>query len=512
MALKGQDDLKLVQGSCQQEAIWEFLRDGSQHGLVDARAGTGKTFTIVQGVRRLPRSLRVGVFSFNRHIVEEQNRQLRQLGIVRARATTFHSFGFQALRKVFNRVELIQDKLWSIIRHHTNDRDAGAAVRRLVSLCKNLLDDGLDPLKLDELVVRHSIEMDYRYRDDIFELVPRVLADCLNYRAGIDFDDMIWLPVKLQLPVEKFDLLLVDEAQDCNVTQQALLRMACPDGRIVIVGDRFQSVYGFRGADVDAIPSMQQALSETKRGCQVLPLTVTRRSPLLHVEMAQVIVPDIEALPDAPNGEVLNVGKKGATLLMKPGDMGVCRVNRELVPAALKLIQRGTRVIVRGREIGTGLISLIDNLKACDVPDLLRRLEKYWHRESVKWHALGERGASTLAELEDRVGCLIALCEGVHDLDELKVKIRGLFADVEDEDSRDDFVLLGTIHRTKGLEANKVFVLAPELIPHPAAKQAWEREQERNLAYIAATRAKFEPGRHPGRLIFVGSIPDIYRH
>jgi hypothetical protein len=114
--------------------------------------------------------------------------------------------------------------------------------------------------------------------------------------------------------------------------------------------------------------------------------------------------------------------------------------------------------------------------------------------------------------LKDEVGCILKLCEGVSSIEELKGTIRQLFDDSEGGGDSRDAVLLGTIHRCKGLERNSVFVLAPSLIPHPLAELDWERQQERNVAYIAGTRARFETGRHPGRLIFAGLIPSIYNN
>jgi hypothetical protein len=180
-----------------------------------------------------------------------------------------------------------------------------------------------------------------------------------------------------------------------------------------------------------------------------------------------------------------------------------------LAPFAYDLIRRGHKAIVRGRDFGNGLINLIDRLRGADIHELLERLDKYYIRESAKFMRLGERGAPLLEQMEDQCGCIIALCAGLTEIAALRERIQDIFKDYEDDGTPRDFVLLGTIHRTKGLEANNVFVLAPELIPHPRAKQEWEQEQERNLAYIAATRAKFSRD-EPGRLIFVGLVPDIY--
>lgn len=50
-------------------------------------------------------------------------------------------------------------------------------------------------------------------------------------------------------------------------------------------------------------------------------------------------------------------------------------------------------------------------------------------------------------------------------------------------------VWLSTIHRAKGLEANRVFFLKPSQVPHPKAVMDWEKVQEMNCKYVALTRA-----------------------
>lgn len=56
-------------------------------------------------------------------------------------------------------------------------------------------------------------------------------------------------------------------------------------------------------------------------------------------------------------------------------------------------------------------------------------------------------------------------------------------------------VTLSTIHKAKGLEAEKVYILALDLMPHPIALKSgkdWVLEQEKNMKYVAITRSKFE--------------------
>jgi DNA helicase-2/ATP-dependent DNA helicase PcrA len=55
-----------------------------------------------------------------------------------------------------------------------------------------------------------------------------------------------------------------------------------------------------------------------------------------------------------------------------------------------------------------------------------------------------------------------------------------------------DAVVLATIHKSKGLEAPRVFWLGRAECPAKWAKQDWQKEQERNLCYVATTRAQEE--------------------
>ena len=55
---------------------------------------------------------------------------------------------------------------------------------------------------------------------------------------------------------------------------------------------------------------------------------------------------------------------------------------------------------------------------------------------------------------------------------------------------KQEAVLLSSIHRAKGLEAERVFLLFPDTLPHPKATQEWAKAQEFNLKYVALTRAK----------------------
>ena len=77
------------------------------------------------------------------------------------------------------------------------------------------------------------------------------------------------------------------------------------------------------------------------------------------------------------------------------------------------------------------------------------------------------------------------ISEGLSTVDELIEKINIIFSG----DST-DAVQLSTVHKAKGLEADNVFILKPSLMPLKYAKKDWEIKTEKNLIYVAYTRAK----------------------
>ncbi len=236
-------DIKLVAGSPEQEAIWEWLQHGKENGLIEARAGSGKTFTIVNAIARL-RGVKVGVFSFNNHIIKELNEKLQKEGITWARGNTYNAFGYRSIRNhpQLQGAELFQDKLSVLLTEILPDDTEEAGIIRyasdkLVRLCKCYMEDGRDGEVLSELIERFNIDvngdcMDYeqveRRTEKIFEIVPQALDLCVRRKSTLDFDDQVYWVVKMKLPVEQFDLVMIDEAQDTNKMQQELVKMACP--------------------------------------------------------------------------------------------------------------------------------------------------------------------------------------------------------------------------------------------------------------------------------------------
>lgn len=437
-------------------------------------------------------------------------------------AMTYHSLGMKAVGRAFGKLRVDEYKTWSILdgmKLPVGDHLEKVFKVKLVGMVGKAKNYGLLKPKREELewiVDRHDLELD-DMQEMVFDMVPDVLKKSAQQTSVIDFDDMIWLPYVLNLDTPKFDIVMSDEAQDLNMIQQYLALKA--GARHVVVGDRNQAIYSFRGADSKSMDSMRQRLDVANdgRGVVDMPLTLTRRCPKSHVEMAQMLVPQIKAMDSAPQGKVTLMSKDEAVKVMRPGDMVLCRVNAELLMVAYKLLKRGVKAVVRGRDIGRGIVKLIEHAEkdagqSLTVSELMTYAGNITDSEVSKFMSIPHgRGEMRASSARDKMDCLISISDGARNSGEVKQRIEQLFADFDSEGMPRHAVVLSTVHRGKGLEAGRVFILRGDLMPHPMAKKAEDMEQERNLAYVAVTRAKFNgDGDGEGELVWVGQQSELF--
>ena len=356
------------------------------------------------------------------------------------------------------------------------------------------------------LKVKDSSDLDRSLRNE--EDVRAQLIDeaiwCICWardmgRELIDFDDMIWLPLVEGSPIEQYDWVLVDEAQDTNVTRRMLAeKMLKPGGRSVWVGDRNQAIYGFTGADADAVDLIAERFD-----CTLLPLSVTFRCAKKATKLAQQFVPHITAHEDNEEGtvEAVDVGqlmKRAEDGGVATGDAVLCRLTAPLVELAYDLIRNGVPAHVEGRDIGKGLENLATKWKsATTAAELSVKLNSYLKHESEKLIARGEE--YKVESMGDRVSTLYVIMDGCDTVDEIVTKIRDLFKDSNGANFKggqqyvvgSNTVTLSTVHKAKGREWEKVWILGwGEYMPSKWARQEWEMVQEDNLQYVAVTRAK----------------------
>ncbi len=176
--------------------------------------------------------------------------------------------------------------------------------------------------------------------------------------------------------------------------------------------------------------------------------------------------------------------------LVQPGDMVLCRVNAPLVSECFKFLKESRLANIQGRNVGEGLIKTVKAMKAFSVVNLIAKLNEWLSNEKLKENAKKYPDENRLIAIQDRYDCLICFMEGLKATehpDYVIQKIQSIFTDNKDAPG----IRLSSIHRAKGLESKRVFILEPKgaTCPHPMAKTAWQLEQEWNLRYVAITRA-----------------------
>lgn len=529
--------------------------DTAPHLIVEARAGTGKTTTLIEALKLLkhdettivPSPQQRAVWNsiylsadhakticfvaFNKSIATELQRRVPP-GVD---AMTMHSMGLKAVTALYGKVKIEQNRVSNIVESLLDGYADVWEIRRkrpgllplaqeLVGLCKmNLLDGSEEDCY--GLLEHHAINPgeDATIVPEAVGLVPQVLDLCadVEHDRCIDFDDMVWLPVKNKLAVKRYDLLLVDECQDLNRCQQALAKKA--GHRLILVGDSRQAIYGFAGADSASMKRISEELNaptivdaegnpsrpgdcgrNISRGCVVLPLTVTRRCGKAIVEEAKKIVPDFEAhesngpgkisranLNDPNNSSsagVTTTYRKGLTYheQCQDGDMVLCRINAPLVSECFKFLKAGRRANIQGRDIGQGLISTVKGTKADTITDLIHHLSKWISDQTAKEQAKKHPSQDKLLALNDRYDCLMCFIEGQNSVQGVLDRIASIFTD-----ERGTGIKLSSVHKAKGLEAKRVFFIETEKTRKimEMAKAPWQQEQEQNIRYIAITRA-----------------------
>ena len=190
-----------------------------------------------------------------------------------------------------------------------------ASVHSRISMAKNNLMSAENYARDKEL-----------YQADQRAKMPRVGDIFITYvqrcqqANAMDFDDLLTLTFKLfqehedirKKYADRFDFLLVDEYQDTNHAQMRIVMQLCKEKeRVCAVGDDSQSIYSFRGANIDNILSFQSRFKEAK----LFKLEQNYRSTQSIVEAANSLIKhNSNQIPK----HVYSKNDKGERLIYKP--------------------------------------------------------------------------------------------------------------------------------------------------------------------------------------------------
>ena len=493
------------------------------NAVVQAVAGSGKTTTIVAAANLIPASLKAIFLAFNKDIAVELGARLPK----NVPAKTLNSLGWGICKRYadglagrklsfdeFNDSNKIA-KLMREIMTRAERNDFWKEVKWLVSMAKSY---GIVPADLegngyesanglrdtdetwDAICAHFGKYMDPVHRPTIYRLFREVLTASLRDELTYDFDDQKYVPVVRRtengkrLPCFVYDAIIIDEVQDVSPVDLELVKMVAKKGAIFLgVGDSRQAIYGFRGADTESIQKFAAATNAIE-----LPLSISYRCATSIVQHAREVYPTIEAAPGAPEGEVTELGNyTHDEFSARDEDMILCRNNAPVVTFAYKLIRRRVPVFVKGRDIGRGLLSLVESLKADSVRDHASKAAIWYGTQSEILRENDPDNEDAQQRLADRYETLMVFINENSDDNVATVtnEIETLFStngsDKGDKSAMRGKVVLSTIHKSKGLEANTVFFLDSDLMYRMSGGPgSWTHTQEMNLDYVARTRAK----------------------
>ena len=475
-----------------QQDIFRHASETTDNLLVSATAGSGKTTTLVHlacFIYKFNPLANVAFLAFNKRIADEIGSKYK--GEKPVKFATFHSVGFELLRNsgkarfwnlqksnYWKFSSFFQDcpetKTWKGMSGE-ECRTAKAIQDELLSIVaivKNCMVDYKNIDAVKKVCVHYGIE----YSEESLRLLGSAMAhdSLMSSRGIITYDDMLYLPVKWNLkPRNSFSHILIDEAQDTNEVQKGLLSLFS-GARLIAVGDRAQALYGFRGANTEAMENLAKSFNMKE-----LPLSISYRCPTSHVNLASNYCSTIEAKEGAQEGiidESLREDSFVSSLI--DGDMVIARTNAPLLAYALQAIAQGKKAIVLGTEIGKKLITLVSSLDAYSVNDALDKLMAWREKAMQSAQKRGESG-DYASDMEACARLILTTCST---LEEFAIKIERIFSDEVKG------ITFSTVHKAKGLENNRVIYLRDEF-SLPKGSPDWMGIQLNNMHFVALTRS-----------------------
>lgn len=471
--------------SLQQNAIFAFFKEGKGNAVVRARAGTGKTTTIIEAIKYAPES-DILLAAFNKRIAEEL---VHKLSNPNATAKTLHALGFAAVRNFWKGTRVDNQRGLVLARKAAGEQapdEMIALVRKLAAFGKNIMPYG-SAIDLVELAAQYDCVPDEEWEESGWNITKVAKAAHKAMRLAtqrdgtVDFDDMLFVPVVMKMARPMYSLVVIDEAQDMNQTQLLLAqKLVKKGGRVVVVGDDRQAIYGFRGADSNSLDRLKKELDAVE-----FPLTTTYRCPKSVVALAQRLVPDYVAAETAPEGIIRDLAEGRLVEDATPGSFILSRKNAPLVSVCIKLLKNGKRAKVEGKDIGRNLLSIVRKLNAKTIESLIEKLEAWEERETNRARQNAKDPEPIIERIKDQSEMLARLAEGLASVKELEARILDLFDDAAE--NAPAYIVCSSVHKAKGLERDRVYLLTDTF--YPGGREGIE---ERNIEYVAITRAKAE--------------------
>lgn len=505
--------------SIQQQNFFDFITNENKNAVISAVAGAGKTTTLLKAIELIPEDKNILFMAFNKSIAKELTERVPKSSNINVK--TVHGYGYNLIIENFNvnidnfkynkliyeivtnnteglkkynldsKLKTYVKTIYNIIQNieEFNIREYNRSVTELCNLGRlNLIDitnknNGIK--MLNKIASKHVINN----IDNESTVAWYLINIGASITSSIDFTDMIYFPIIYALQSIKYDYVLIDECQDLSTAQRTLMLNSLKQetGRFFAVGDEKQNIYSFVGADSESYRKLCNLPNTVQ-----FPLSVTYRCQPSIVNMVKHINPEIISFTNEDTGEII---EEFSYMDLEDGDMVLCRETFPIVSLCVTLISQNKKAYIIGSDIGLILTRIIkDCEKKVENYDMTSVFSQLYYEKNKLIEKLmtnnhismDEASSNSMVVLLDEK---IKIIEGITDENDTPIevinKITNIFSDTEKNG-----ICLSTIHKSKGLESNRVFILHKELMPSKYAKESWEIEQEKNLIYVAYTRAK----------------------
>lgn len=528
----------------EQELIYYFIRHDSSHGIINAVAGSGKTTTIIESIEYVEEGKSMMFCAFNKSIRDEIQSRVQEKTNRNIIVKNLHQLGYDILKSNSSQFYKVKPKKYyalidqsletsnkiSFLKylklHKVNPKPTNSFDQTQFNFFrtnfKSQLLECVDKFRLNlgkndlnhfkNLLIHFNIIDTHKSNKSflnslvsiLFESTKELLKDgntLAKFKNEIDLTDMLYLPKVFEIyPLKTYDILFVDECQDLSKAQLAIaLKFVKKTGRVIAVGDPCQSIYGFTGADIESFSRIEKVLKPHKK----LNLSYCFRCPNKVIAYAQQFRTDIKPFRDKP-GEVHHINFNEVIKTATSGDLIISRLKAPLTLIFFGLIEDNRKV----------------NIHKDDIKDVLNELRFLFTKQELNstnrfknasgfFDKVEERNIYFIEKKATKFSDAISKEEFIQQeteyikrrIDFIKKQtsihsevptINGLIQRIENLISNESgAVKLSTIHKCKGLENDRVFILDYDKLPYVKENhKAWEVIQENNLKYVALTRVK----------------------
>ena len=327
----------------------------------------------------------------------------------------------------------------------------------------------------------------------------------------IDFTDMLWITFN-KLKYDNWEVpywalytnIYCDEVQDFSNIQLNFLKfIKRTKGRYVFIGDFHQAIYNFAGANAQAFNQIPKMFAPV----ETFDLPICYRCAKSHLSRVNREY-GIPILPcdDAPMGFVKTIDKNKISEYAKAGDMVISRKNKWIAEVVLDLARNGIPIFIEDKEMVEAIKRQILSSKCTSVGTLEKFLQKVISNYNKKLFEIVSKNAREGGHEEEHLEAVVEVNSKIDNTSFLLEILKSYLENHASSDSVSKFsnfidkllnttpspncVRLCSIHKAKGLEATNVFVLNEAKINYDFRNSKEQNIQEKNLSYIATTRAK----------------------